>query len=188
MIKSGETVWVDGPLTHAVKTGALCYLDEIVEARKDTTVIIHPLADNRRELPIDKLNTVLQADQHFCLVMSYNPGYQSVLKELKPSTKQRFVTIEFNYPKASLEAKIVRQESGIDNTLAKQLVKFAHMTRNLKGQGLSEGASTRLLVHAGKLISSGIKPTLACRVAIIEPLSDDSEMTAAMITLSASVF
>lgn len=188
LIKSGETLWVDGPLSSAVRAGAICYLDEIVEARKDATVIIHPLADDRRELPIDKLNTVLKAGPEFCLTMSYNPGYQSVLKELKQSTKQRFITLDFDYPDADIEAKIIQKESKIDDKTANNLVKFAIMTRNLKGQGLIEGASTRLLVHAAKLIKSNIPPATACQVAIIKTLTDDTEMTAAITELSTSLF
>jgi nitric oxide reductase NorQ protein len=188
LIMGGETVWVDGPLARAVRHGAICYLDEIVEARKDTTVVIHPLADDRRVLPIEKTGELIAASPEFCLAISYNPGYQSVLKDLKQSTRQRFVAIEFNYPVASLEQKIVQRETGVDATLAERLVKFAGMTRNLKGSGLDEGASTRLLVHAGKLIASGIDPRVACRGAISEALTDDPEMLAAINELSASLF
>src|SRR5512139_2328448 len=145
LVKGGETTWVDGPLTRAVREGGLCYLDEIVEARKDTLVVIHPLADDRRVLPIEKLGVVLKAPPEFSLAISYNPGYQSVLKDLKQSTRQRFVALEFDYPNAELEKRIVSKESRIDSTLAEKLVKFAQMTRNLKGSGLEEGASTRLL-------------------------------------------
>ena len=188
LISGGETVWVDGPLARAVRTGAICYLDEIVEARKDTTVVIHPLADDRRVLPIEKTGELLQAGAEFCLAISYNPGYQSVLKDLKQSTRQRFVAIEFNYPSADLEQKIIRKETGANHLLAEKLVKFAAMTRNLKGNGLDEGASTRLLVHAGKLIAAGIDPRTACRGAIAEALTDDPEMLAAVNELSASLF
>ncbi|MEK7261396.1 MAG: CbbQ/NirQ/NorQ/GpvN family protein [Pseudomonadota bacterium] len=188
LISGGETVWVDGPLARAVRTGAICYLDEIVEARKDTTVVIHPLADDRRVLPIEKTGELLQAGAEFCLAISYNPGYQSVLKDLKQSTRQRFVAIEFNYPSAELEQKIIRKETGANQALAEKLVKFAAMTRNLKGNGLDEGASTRLLVHAGKLIAAGIDPRTACRGAIAEALTDDPEMLAAVNELSASLF
>ena len=156
LIIGGETRWVDGPLTHAVREGGICYLDEIVEARKDTTVVIHPLADDRRQLPIEKTGELLRAPAEFNLVISYNPGYQSVLKELKHSTRQRFVAIEFDYPGAALEQEIVQREAGIDAERAARLVKFAHMTRNLKGNGLDEGASTRLLVHAAKLMMTGV--------------------------------
>jgi nitric oxide reductase NorQ protein len=188
LVAGGETVWVDGPLARAVRSGGICYLDEIVEARKDTTVVIHPLADDRRVLPMEKLGEVLEASAEFCLAISYNPGYQSVLKDLKQSTRQRFVALEFDYPDADLEARIVMKETGIDAELAAQLVKFAHMTRNLKGSGLEEGASTRLLVHAAKLIVSGIDPVVACRSCVAEALTDDVEMLAAVHELSAAVF
>ncbi|MCL4470225.1 MAG: CbbQ/NirQ/NorQ/GpvN family protein [Gammaproteobacteria bacterium] len=188
LVKGGETVWVDGPLARSVRAGAICYLDEIVEARKDTMVVIHPLADDRRVLPMEKLGTLLEANNDFCLAISYNPGYQSVLKDLKQSTRQRFVALEFDYPAVELERKIVARESGVDATMAERLVKFAHMTRNLKGSGLEEGASTRLLVHAGKLIASGVDPVAACRSAIAQAITDDSEMLAAVQELSSSLF
>jgi nitric oxide reductase NorQ protein len=188
LITGGETVWVDGPLARAVRAGAICYLDEIVEARKDTTVVIHPLADDRRVLPMEKTGELLAAPPEFCLAISYNPGYQSVLKDLKQSTRQRFVAMEFSYPAAALEARIILRETGIDAATAERLVKFAGMTRNLKGNGLDEGASTRLLVHAGKLLASGIDPRTACRGAIAEALTDDPEMLAAVNELSASLF
>ncbi len=188
LITAGETVWVDGPLAHAVRIGAICYLDEIVEARKDTTVVIHPLADDRRVLPVEKTGELLKATPEFCLAISYNPGYQSVLKDLKQSTRQRFVAIEFNYPQAELERRIIVHESGVDTETAGRLVKFAGMTRNLKGNGLDEGASTRLLVHAAKLMATGIEPRRACRGAIAEALTDDAEMLAAVNELSASLF
>jgi nitric oxide reductase NorQ protein len=188
LITGGETVWVDGPMARAVRAGAILYLDEIVEARKDTTVVIHPLADDRRVLPMEKTGELLEAPPEFCLAISYNPGYQSVLKDLKQSTRQRFVALEFNYPAAALERKIVMHETGVEESLAERLVKFAGMTRNLKGSGLDEGASTRLLVHAGKLIASGIDPRAACRGAIAEALTDDPEMLAAVNELSASLF
>jgi len=188
LIIGGETRWVDGPLAEAVRCGGICYLDEIVEARKDTTVVIHPLADDRRQLPVEKTGELLTATADFSLVISYNPGYQSVLKELKQSTRQRFIALDFNYPDKSLEQKIVVQESGVDPQVAAKLVKFAHMTRNLKGSGLDEGASTRLLVHAGKLIVSGIAPRDACRSAVTEALTDDVEMLTAVHELSSSLF
>lgn len=188
LIVGGETRWTDGPLTRAVRAGAICYLDEIVEARKDTTVVIHPLADNRRVLPIEKTGELVQAGPEFGLAISYNPGYQSVLKDLKQSTRQRFIAVEFDYPKAELEQEIVVKESGVDESIAKQLVKFAHMTRNLKGNGLEEGASTRLLVHAAKLIVTGINPVSACKGAITQALTDDPEMLVAVDELSASLF
>lgn len=188
LIKGGETIWVDGPLARAVRAGGICYLDEIVEARKDTTVVIHPLADDRRVLPIEKAGELLEAPDGFCLAISYNPGYQSVLKDLKQSTRQRFVALEFDYPEAELEQRIIEKETGVDPDQARQLVKFAHMTRNLKGQGLDEGASTRLLVHAAKLIVSGIAPVTACRSAVAQALTDDPDMLAAVYELSASLF
>jgi len=188
LIKAGETSWVDGPLAQAVKSGGICYLDEIVEARKDTMVVIHPLADDRRVLPMEKLGLLLEATPEFCLAISYNPGYQSVLKDIKQSTRQRFVAMEFDYPSAAVEASIVQKESGVDEAMAHRLVKFAGMTRNLKGSGLDEGASTRLLVHAAKLISSDINPVSACRSAIAQALTDDQEMLAAVNELSASLF
>ncbi len=188
LISGGETVWVDGPLARAVRAGGICYLDEIVEARKDTTVVIHPLADDRRVLPMEKLGELLEASADFCLAISYNPGYQSVLKDLKQSTRQRFVALEFDYPAAELEERIIANETGIEAGMAGQLVKFAHMTRNLKGSGLEEGASTRLLVHAAKLVSSGVPPVVACRASIAQALTDDREMLIAVNELSASVF
>ena len=188
LIVGGETRWADGPLARAVRGGGICYLDEIVEARKDTTVVIHPLADDRRVLPIEKTGELLQADDEFCLAISYNPGYQSVLKDLKQSTRQRFVSIEFDYPTPTLETEIIVKESGLDQAQAEKLVKYAGMTRNLKGSGLEEGASTRLLVHAGKLMNAGIDPRSACRGAISETLTDDPEMLKAVNELSASLF
>jgi nitric oxide reductase NorQ protein len=188
LITSNETVWVDGPLAHAVRCGGICYLDEIVEARKDTTVVIHPLADDRRILPMERHGELLYAPPEFVLVMSYNPGYQSVLKELKQSTRQRFIAIEFNYPQAALEKKIIITETGLDADSADRLIRLAEMTRNLKGNGLDEGASTRLLVHAGKLIVRGIAPRAACNGAIAEALTDDSEMLRAINELATSLF
>jgi nitric oxide reductase NorQ protein len=188
LITSNETVWADGPLARAVRSGAICYLDEVVEARRDTTVVIHPLADNRRILPMEKHGELLQAPPEFLLAMSYNPGYQSVLKELKPSTRQRFVAIEFQFPGAALEEKIIRTESGADAATAAALVRLAQMTRNLKGNGLDEGASTRLLVHAAKLIARGIPHAAACHGAIAEALSDDPEMLRAIDEFVAAVF
>lgn len=188
LIQGSETVWMDGPLTRAVRTGALCYLDEIVEARKDTTVVIHPLADDRRILPIEKRGEILSAVPEFMLIISYNPGYQSIMKDLKPSTRQRFVSLEFDYPPEQKEAEIVSRESGVDSELARLLVKLGHMTRNLKESGLDEGASTRLLINAGKLIRSGIQPQESCRAAIISTLSDDREMQVSMEEMVNSLF
>jgi len=188
LISGGETQWIDGPLARSVRHGAICYLDEIVEARKDTTVVIHPLADDRRVLPMEKIGEVIEATADFCLAISYNPGYQSVLKDLKQSTRQRFVALEFDYPAAELESKIIQNETDIDASMADRLVKFAHMTRNLKGSGLEEGASTRLLVHAAKLINANISPVTACHTAIAQALSDDPEMLSAVNELSSSLF
>ena len=188
LITGNETVWVDGPLARAVRSGAICYLDEVVEARKDTTVVIHPLADDRRILPMEKLGELLEAPRQFMLAMSYNPGYQSVLKDLKQSTRQRFVAIEFGYPPPRLEKKIIIQETGLDGETTDKLIKLAEMTRNLKSNGLDEGASTRLLVHAGKLMAKGINPLGACQGAIAQALTDDGEMIAAINELSAALF
>jgi len=188
LVRGGETVWVDGPLTSAVRNGSICYLDEVVEARKDTSVVIHPLCDDRRLLPIEKLGEVLAAPPEFCLVISYNPGYQSVLKDLKQSTRQRFVALEFNYPSVEVEQTIIEKESGIDTTGARQLVKFGHMTRNLKGSGLDEGASTRLLVNAAKLMHEGIAPVVATDTAVAQALTDDEDMLKAVHELSRSIF
>lgn len=188
LITNNETVWVDGPLAQAVRHGGICYLDEVVEARKDTTVVIHPLADDRRILPMEKRGEVLQAPDEFVLTMSYNPGYQSVLKELKQSTRQRFVAVEFNYPDPQLEKRIVMTETGLDTATTDKLIKLAAMTRNLKGSGLDEGASTRLLVHAAKLMARGVPPRVACTGAIAQALTDDAEMLAAINELGASLF
>lgn len=188
LITDNETVWMDGPLAHAVRVGAICYLDEVVEARKDTTVVIHPLADDRRILPMEKRGEVLQAPPEFLLAMSYNPGYQSVLKELKQSTRQRFIAIEFGYPDSALERKIIMTETSIDAEHADGLIRLAGLTRNLKGNGLDEGASTRLLVHTAKLIRGGIAPRTACRSAIAEALTDDVEMLRAINEFATSIF
>jgi nitric oxide reductase NorQ protein len=188
LVKGGETVWIDGPLTRAVRVGGICYLDEIVEARKDTMVVIHPLADDRRALPMEKIGLLLEAPAEFALTISYNPGYQSVLKDLKQSTRQRFVALAFDYPAPELERRIVANEAGVDAGMADKLVRFAHMTRNLKGSGLDEGASTRLLVHAGKLIAGGVDPVAACRSAVAQAVTDDPDMLAAIQELSASLF
>jgi len=175
-LRGDETVWQDGPLTIAVKIGAIAYLDEIVEARKDTTVLIHPLTDDRRILPIEKKGEVIEAPDEFTLVLSYNPGYQSVLKDLKHSTKQRFVAIDFEFPPPELEVQIVVHESGVDEETAHRLVKVAEKIRNLKQHGLEEGVSTRLVVYAGHLIRRGIEPYRACDAAMAKPITDDAEM------------
>ena len=188
LIRAGEAVWSDGPLTMAVRAGAICYLDEVVEARKDTTVVIHPLADDRRELPIEKLGELLIAPDSFMLAVSYNPGYQSILKDLKPSTRQRFIGLSFDYPAPEQEAEIVVQEGGVDAEIAHTLVKLALMTRSLKDSGLVEGASTRLLIQAGKLMIAGISSRTACTVAITAPLTDDPELTGAIDEMIFSLF
>jgi len=188
LVKGGETVWVDGPLTRAARNGCICYLDEIVEARKDTSVVIHPLCDDRRLLPIEKLGEAIQAPDDFCLAISYNPGYQSVLKDLKQSTRQRFVALEFDYLDEDKERLIIEQESGVSSDIAKQLVKFGRMTRNLKGSGLDEGASTRLLVNAAKLMSADVSAVVATDSAVALALTDDAEMLKAVHELSRSIF
>jgi nitric oxide reductase NorQ protein len=188
LIRAGEARWTDGPLTLAVRAGAICYLDEIVEARKDTTVVIHPLADDRRELPIEKKGELLTAPAEFMLAVSYNPGYQSVLKDLKPSTRQRFVALSFDYPDPDDEAAIVVRESAVDSDIARSLVKLAGMTRGLKDSGLPEGASTRLLIQAGKLMGRGIDIRTACHHAVTEALTDDRELLQAIDEMVSSVF
>ncbi|KXK01580.1 MAG: MoxR-like ATPase [Acidobacteria bacterium OLB17] len=176
LLEGSETVWHDGPLTAAVRAGAICYLDEVVEARKDTVVIIHPLTDDRRRLPIEKRGTVLDAPPEFMLVVSYNPGYQSILKDLKQSTRQRFVAMEFDYPDAESETQIVAKEGGIDDSMAAELVKIGEKVRNLRGHGLEEGVSTRLLIYAAQLIAKGIAPIDAAEVALSAPITDDRDL------------
>src|SRR6476620_11724760 len=176
LLKGGETVWADGPLTRAVREGAICYLDEIVEARQDTIVVIHPLADHRRELPMDRLGTTLPAAPGFQLVISYNPGYQSVLKDLKDSTRQRMVAIEFGFPAPEVEEGIVAHESGVDHAMAVELVKFGQAIRRLETGGLREVASTRVLIAAGRLIVEGLTTRDAARAAIAGPLTDDASV------------
>ncbi len=180
LLDAQGTVWHDGPLTSAVRHGGLCYLDEIVEARQDTTVAIHPLTDDRRLLPLEKKGEVVTAHADFQLVISYNPGYQSALKDLKESTKQRFAAITFDYPAPGIEAEIVAHEAGIARDVAARLVAMGQRSRNLKGQGLDEGASTRMLIHAGRLIGRGIAPAAAARVALILPLTDDADIRDAL--------
>lgn len=181
LLDASGTVWQDGPLTLAVRHGAICYLDEIVEARQDTTVVIHPLTDDRRILPLDKRNEVLRAHPDFQLVVSYNPGYQSAAKDLKESTKQRFVAIDFTYPAMEAEAEIVSREAGADATTAKRLVRIAAASRNLQGRGLDEGASTRMLVQAARLVGRGVAFEDACRVALVVPITDDPAIRAALL-------
>ncbi len=176
LLDKDGTKWQDGPLTTAARIGAICYLDEVVEARQDTTVVIHPLTDHRRTLPLDKKGELIEAHPDFQLVISYNPGYQSLMKDLKQSTKQRFGGLDFDYPEAELEAAIVTKESGVDKAIAEKLVQIAHRARNLKGHGLDEGISTRLLVYAGQLISKGVDPEAACSITMVTPLTDDPDM------------
>ncbi len=170
------TKWHDGPLTVAARLGAICYLDEVVEARQDTTVVIHPLTDHRRELPLEKKGELLKAHPDFQLVISYNPGYQSLMKDLKQSTKQRFGGLSFDYPQTDIETEIVAHESGVDKDTALKLVHIAQRSRNLKGHGLDEGMSTRLLVYAAQLVAGGIEPQAACEMALVVPLTDDPDM------------
>ena len=178
------TRWQDGPLTVAARIGAICYLDEVVEARQDTTVVIHPLTDHRRVLPLDKKGELLEAHPDFQLVISYNPGYQSLMKDLKQSTKQRFAALDFDYPTEDTEAGIVAREGGIDTDLASKLVDIAQRARNLKGHGIDEGISTRLMVYAALLIGKGVDPVEACKMAMVRPLTDDADIRA---TLDAAV-
>ncbi|MBN19128.1 MAG: AAA family ATPase [Chloroflexi bacterium] len=188
LLEGDKTVWIDGPLTRAVKAGGICYLDEIVEARKDTTVIIHPLTDHRRILPVEKKGELLEAAEGFLLVLSYNPGYQSALKDLKQSTRQRFISVEFDYPSRDAEAEIIKHESGLDIQTSTQLAKLGEKVRNLKEHGLQEGSSTRLLIYAGKLISQGIKPRRACQVAINWAVTDDISIQKSISELISSIF
>ena len=174
------TRWQDGPLTIAVRYGAICYLDEVVEARQDTTVVIHPLTDARRILPLEKCNELVRAHPDFQLVISYNPGYQSILKDLKQSTKQRFIALDFGYPDHATELEIVVHESGVNEKTADKLVKIAESARNLKGHGLDEGLSTRSLIYAGLLMTRGIEPTDACELSLIKPITDDEDIRDAL--------
>ncbi|MEL6232982.1 MAG: CbbQ/NirQ/NorQ/GpvN family protein [Pseudomonadota bacterium] len=180
LLDPSGTVWSDGPLTLAVRAGAICYLDEIVEARQDTTVVIHALTDDRRVLPLEKKGELVRAHPDFQLVISYNPGYQSVLKDLKESTKQRFCALDFSYPDPAVETEIVAAEARIDPPLAHRLVQIGQRSRNLRGQGLSEGASTRMLIHAGALMREGVTLSAACEIAVILPITDDPEMRDAL--------
>jgi nitric oxide reductase NorQ protein len=188
LLENDSTRWMDGPLTRAVKTGAICYLDEIVEARKDTTVLVHPLTDHRRLLPIEKLGQIIEAREGFLLVISYNPGYQSALKDLKHSTRQRFMSIEFTYPPRDLEARIIGHESGVDEAVAMDLAKLGEKVRHLKEHGLAEGVSTRLLIYAGKLIHQGIPARRACQVAVIWALTDDRDVQRSIEEVVSSIF
>src|SRR5512147_1799814 len=188
LLDANGTRWIDGPLTRAVKVGGICYLDEVVEARKDTTVIIHPLTDHRRLLTIDKLGEVIEAADSFLLVVSYNPGYQNVLKDLKHSTRQRFVALEFDFPESAHETKIIAHESGIDIETAAQLAKLGQRVRNLREHGLKEGASTRVLIYAGRLIKEGISPRRACHVAVTWGITDDPQVQRSLDEVVAAIF
>ena len=188
LLEAEGTRWMDGPLTKAVKAGGICYLDEIVEARKDTTVLIHPLTDHRRVLPVDKKGQILEADSRFLLVISYNPGYQSALKDLKHSTRQRFIALEFGPPPQEIEAKIVKQESGCTKEQAAALAKLGEKIRNIKETSLKEGASTRLLIYAGKLMAQGVPPRRACHVAVVWALTDDREVHKSVEEVVSAIF
>lgn len=188
LLVDDETRWMDGPLTRAVRSGAMCYLDEIVEARKDTTVIIHSLTDHRRLLPIDKTAELVEAHSDFQLVISYNPGYQSVLKDLKPSTRQRFISIEFDYPSVEIESQIIATEAEVDDETATRLARCGAKTRNLRERGFEDGVSTRLLVYAGQLIAQGITPRRACQAALVQAVSDEADMQQAVSDIVDVIF
>jgi len=183
LLRGGDTEWADGPLTRAVRDGSICYLDEVVEARQDTTVVIHPLADHRRQLPIDRLGVTLDAPPGFCLVVSYNPGYQSVLKDLKDSTRQRMIAIEFGFPPPDVEEKIVSREAGADQETTARLVRLGQAIRRAEAPGLREAASTRVLIAAGKLIAAGLPARDAARAAIAGPLTDDPLVTEGLVEM-----
>ena len=188
LLRGDETVWVDGPLTAAVKAGAICYLDEVVEARKDTMVLIHPLADHRRILPLEKKGGFIRAHPRFLLVVSYNPGYQSMLKDLKISTRQRFAAIDFSYPDRAVEARIIAGETGVEEGMARDLALLGERARNLGEKELEEGPSTRLLIYAARLIGEGVEPRRACETAVVSAVSDDPVTQQAMHDLVAAVF
>jgi nitric oxide reductase NorQ protein len=188
LIGNGSTVWSDGPLARAVRMGAICYLDEVVEARKDTTVVLHPLADDRRILPIERTGEQLQAPPEFMLVISYNPGYQNLLKGLKPSTRQRFVALSMSYPSPQVELAIVKAETGLPTEQAEQLVRLARSLRTLTDHDLEETASTRLLVSAGRLVASGVSMQIACKAAIVDALTDDTSTAQALGELLRALF
>jgi nitric oxide reductase NorQ protein len=188
LIGDGATYWSDGPLTRAVREGGICYLDEVVEARKDTTVVLHPLADDRRVLPIDRTGELIEAPPSFMLIVSYNPGYQNLMKGLKPSTRQRFVSLRFDFPSAAREEAILIGETGIDADTAKRLVAIGKSLRALKDRDLEEVASTRLLVYAATLIKAGLAPIEACRVTLVESLTDDIETTEALLEIVSATF
>jgi len=183
LLRGGETEWVDGPLTRAVREGAICYLDEVVEARQDTTVVLHPLADHRRQLPIERLGITLDAAPGFCLVVSYNPGYQSILKDLKDSTRQRMVAIELGFPPPEVEEEVVAHEAGIERAQARELVRLGQAIRRLETAGLREVASTRVLIAAGQLIADGLPPREAALAAVAGPLTDDATVTRGLLEM-----
>jgi nitric oxide reductase NorQ protein len=187
LLQGDETVWIDGPITRAARNGAMCYLDEIVEARKDTTVLLHALTDHRRLLPIEKRGEVLEAHENFLLIISYNPGYQSVIKDLKHSTRPRFVAIEFDYPRRELEADIIAHESGVEPGLALELARIGEKVRNLRDHGLEEGVSTRLLIYTGQLMTQGIPAHRACQLAITKAITDDLEAQRAVDEIISSI-
>ncbi|PKO75535.1 MAG: AAA family ATPase [Betaproteobacteria bacterium HGW-Betaproteobacteria-15] len=188
LLDAQGTRWQDGPLAMAARHGAICYLDEVVEARQDTTVVIHPLTDNRRVLPLEKKGELVRAHPDFQIVISYNPGYQSLMKDLKQSTKQRFGALDFNYPEHDVEAEIVAHETGVSLDIAGKLVGIAERARNLKGHGLDEGISTRMLIYAGSLIAKGVSAQAACRVALVRPITDDPDMRDALDAAVATFF
>ena len=188
LLDSDGTKWIDGPMTRAVKAGAILYLDEVVEARKDTTVLIHPLTDHRRILPVEKTGQIIEADDRFLLCISYNPHYQSALKDLKHSTRQRFISVEFDYPPVDIECEIVRRESGCTEEQALSLARLGEKVRNLRAHGLAEGACTRLLIYAGRLMKQGIAARRACQVAIVWTLSDELELQRSIEEVVSSIF
>jgi nitric oxide reductase NorQ protein len=188
LLSTDGTTWLDGPLTQAVRSGAICYLDEVVEARKDTTVVLHALTDHRRMLPVERLGTTVQAHPDFLLVVSYNPGYQASVKDLKPSTRQRFLAIEFSYPDVDLEADIIAHESGIDAAVARSLAFLGNRLRNLDEADIIDGPSTRLLVYVGALIRKGVTPLRACDVALVQAISDDRDVQTAVRHVAGAVF
>ncbi len=188
LLDAGGTRWQDGPLTLAARIGAICYLDEIVEARQDTLVVIHPLTDHRRTLPLDKKGEQVNAHPDFQLVISYNPGYQSLMKDLKQSTKQRFTAFQFDYPPAELEASIICRETAVDRAIAEKMVEVAQAGRRLKGHGLDEGISTRLIVYAATLAAQGMAPQDACRMAMVRPITDDADVIATLDHAIAAIF
>jgi nitric oxide reductase NorQ protein len=188
LLDANGTRWQDGPLAMAARYGAICYLDEVVEARQDTTVVIHPLTDNRRVLPLEKKGELVKAHPDFQIVISYNPGYQSLMKDLKQSTKQRYGALDFNYPEHAIEAEIVAHETGVKPDVADKLVGIAERARNLKGHGLDEGISTRMLIYAGSLLAQGVPAQAACRVALVRPITDDPDMRDALDAAVATFF